>query len=197
MSDVSAFRVDDQYDVEPASDRQSRYGAYLSQKRNLFHYDGLDQPPTRCPVRFAINAWIVATPPIMAPGYVVPHARIQNADFHWDDSRAALAVDIAVPAPPIADHLRSRWSGWIRDEYSARWQDPYSNDKVTVLSILTIRIPLSHNLFPTPHYSHGLPDTRTAKESVATLCRIASAELDDLLFVIDTPADSYDLGLRP
>lgn len=197
MSDVNAFRVDAQHDVEAASDRHSRYGAYLSQKRNLFHYDGPDRPPTRCPVRFAINAWTVATPPIMAPGYVIPHARIQNADFHWDDSRAALAIDIAVPAPPITDHLRSRWSGWTRDEHSTRWQDPYSNDNVTALSTLTVRIPLTLNLFPTPYYSRGLADTRTAKEAVATLCRIANAELDDLLAAMDAPADLHNPRVQP
>lgn len=44
MCDVSAFRVDDQRDQDLASDRSSRYGAYLSQKHRLFHYDGAGSP---------------------------------------------------------------------------------------------------------------------------------------------------------
>lgn len=186
MHDTSAFRVDDQHDIDAASDRRSRYGTYLSQKRQLFHYDGTGQPPTTCPVRFALAAWTVATPPVMAPGYVVPHARIQDTGFHWDDSRAAFEVRIVVPPPTIASRLPSRWSGWFRDEWS-RWQDPYSNDNVTVLSLLTVRIPLTANRLPTPLYTRGLADTQVAKDAVTAICRIANTELNSLLTDLDAP----------
>lgn len=123
----------------------------------------------------------------MAPGYVVTHARVQDTDFHWDDSRAALAVRIAVPAPPITDRLPSQWCGWLRDEWSLRWLDPYNNDNVTVLSTLIVRIPLSGSRLPTPLYVQGIPHTRAAKDAVVTICRIANAELDDLLSAVDAP----------
>lgn len=187
MRDGDAFRVNDGYDIDQASDRYSRYGAYLLQKRRLFHHDGSDRPPTACPVRFALEAWTVATPPIMAPGYVVTHARIQDTTFHWDDSRAALEVRIAMPAPAITSHLSSRWSGWSHDPRSMRWQDPYSNDNVTALSTLIIRIPLEASRLPTPRYTRGLPDTEVAKNAVTAICRIANAELNDMLSAVDTP----------
>lgn len=186
MHDTSAFRVDHQHDVDAASDRRSRYGVYLSQKHQLFRYDGTGQPPTSCPVRFALAAWTVAMPPIMAPGYVVPHARIQDAGFHWDDSRAALEVRIAMSPPAIASRLPSRWLGWCRDEWS-RWQDPYSNDNVTVLSFLTVRIPLAAGLLPSPRYARGFPDTQAAMDAVIAICRIANTELHGLLTGLDAP----------
>jgi hypothetical protein len=188
MSDSSAFRVNERYDADYASDRRSRYGAYLSQNRRRFHHDGPDRPPTTCPVRFAIEAWTVAAPPIMAPGYVTNHARIQDTGFHWDDSRAALEVRIAVPAPASASHLTSRWSGWLREPCSMTWRDPYSNDSVTVLSTLTIRIPLVASRLPTPRYTRELPDTDVAKHAVVAMCRIANGELDNLLFAVDAPS---------
>lgn len=187
MSD-KAFRVDDQRDQELASDRFSRYGAYLAQKRQLFHYDGPDQPPTTCSVRFALAAWTVATPPVMAPGYVLTHPRIQGTDFHWDDTNAALAVHIAVPAPPITNRLASSWSGWHRDTWSMQWQDPYLNHSITVLSTLTVRIPLRATRLPTPRYTSAAVETAVAKASVAALCRLANSELNNLLSAMDTPS---------
>lgn len=187
MHNTSAFRINYQHDIDAASDHRSRYGAYLSQKQNLFHYDGTDLPPTTCPVRFALAAWTVATPPTMAPGYVATHVRIQDTGFHWDDTSAAFEVRIAVPPPAIASQLPSRWSGWCRDEWS-RWQDPYSNDNVTVLSLLTIRIPLTASRLPPPRYTRGTPETQAAQDAVAAICRIANTELNDLLSALDTPA---------
>jgi hypothetical protein len=186
MHDTNAFRISYQHDIDAASDRRSRYGAYIAQKQHLFHYDGTDQPPTTCPVRFALAAWTVATPPTMAPGYVATHARIQDTGAHWDDSRAAFEVRIAVPPPVSTSQLPSRWEGWFRDEWS-RWQDPYSNDNITVLSLLTIRIPLTASHLPTPRYTRRLPDTQTAKDAVTALCRIANTELNDLLSALDVP----------
>jgi hypothetical protein len=183
-----AFHVDDQRDRELASDRYSRYGAYLTQKRPLFHYDGSEQPPTTCAVRFAIAAWTVATPPVMAPGYVLAHPRIQGTDFHWDDSRAALAVHIAAPAPPITNRLTSSWCSWHRDAWSRQWQDPYLNDSVTVLSTLTIRLPLPVTRFPAPQYTSAGPNTDVAKASVAALCHLVNSEFEDLLSAIDQPS---------
>lgn len=195
MSD-KAFHVDDQRDQELASDRFSRYGAYLAQKRQLFHYDGPEQPPTTCAVGFAIAAWTVATPPVMAPAYVLTHPRIQGTDFHWDDTRAALAVHIAVPAPPFANRLTSSWCSWHQDAWSTQWRDPYLNDSVTVLSTLTIRVPLPVLRLPAPQYSCAGPNTAVAKASVAALCRLANSELKDLLSAMDPPSPHRAPGSR-
>ncbi len=194
MNDL-AFQPDDRQDRALASDRMSRYGAYLAQKSRLFHYDGSEQPPTNCAVRFALAAWTVAGPPVMAPGYVRTHPRIQRTDFHWDDTRAALEVHIAVPAPPATDQLTSRWVGWHRDSWSMRWQDPYLNDSVTALTTLTVRIPLLAARLPPPRYTGALAQTSAAKASVAALCRLANSELNDLLAAVDSIP--HHLAQRP
>lgn len=185
----NAFQIDDHQVQNLASDRKSRYGAYLRDKRRLFFHNGPDSPPTADPVEFAVAAWSVATPPIMSPGYVSSHPRVQDTKIHWDDDyRAALAVEIAVPAPPITNRLPSRWSGWIQDGWGPRWRDPHDNDHLTVLSAVTIRVPLNPNLLPDPTYTAGVPDTSCAKIAVAAMCRMVNAELADLLTAIDTPA---------
>lgn len=125
----------------------------------------------------------------MSPGYVTSHPRIQDTTIHWDDGRrAALAVEIAVPAPPITNRLPSRWSGWVQDSWGTRWRDPHDNDHLTVLSTVTIRVPLNPNLLPDPTYASGIPDTGCAKVADAVMCRMVNAELTDLLTAIDTPA---------
>ncbi|MGH3757173.1 hypothetical protein [Actinophytocola sp.] len=189
MLSDNAFQINDQLDQNLASDRKSRYGAYLRDKRRLFFHNGADSPPTADPIEFAVTAWLIATPPIMSPRYVVSHPRVQETKVHWDDDyRAALAVEIAVPAPPITHRLPSRWSGWVQDNWSPRWRDPHDNDHLIVLSTVTIRVPLNPNVLPDPTYTAGIPDTSCAKIAVAAMCRTVNAELTNLLTAIDTPA---------
>jgi hypothetical protein len=182
-----AFAAADQQDRTLASDGRSRFGIYLAQRQHLFRDDVLDKELTSSAARFALQAWTVATPPVMAPGYVICHPRIQATTFHWDDYRVALAVEIAVPAPPITNRLPSCWQSWFRNEWTNRWRDPYTNDTVTALSSLTVRIPIETADLPQPRYHDGVPDTITAKTAVAALCRLANTELDELLSALDAP----------
>ena len=182
------FVPDDRRDKAHASDGVSRYGAYLRQRSHTFRHGGQDCPATADPVRFAMTAWTIASSPIMAPAYVTPHPRIQDVTVHWDDDhRAALAVQIAVPAPPVANRLPSRWCGWTHHHEPQRWLDPYDNDQVTVLTTLTVRVPLNPTRLPTPQYRSGIPHTNVAKCAVAALCQDFNTELDDLLTTLDTP----------
>lgn len=102
-----AFRVNEHADLAHASDGISRNGAYLAQHRDVFYPLGEDDPPTDDPVEYAVLAWELAVPPIMAPGNVTWQPRIQATQAQWDDEhRAALAVDIAAPAPsPVTGAL--------------------------------------------------------------------------------------------
>src|SRR6266536_3430342 len=70
-------RVDEDWDRTNASDRVSRYGAYLRSHAELFD-PWRDAPGgiTEDPGEFAIAALQVATGPIMSPGYVRWHARV-------------------------------------------------------------------------------------------------------------------------
>lgn len=183
-----AFRTDDRYDRQLASDGLSRYSAYLASHRHMFVPDPPGGSPTSDPVEFTIAAWSIATAPIMWPGYVSCHPRIQDATIHWDDDqRAALAVKIAVPAPPIVNRLSTRWAGWVREESPLRWRDPHDNDGLTVLSTVTIRVPLVPERLPVPRYNAGTPDSTSAKLAVGAVCRGVNAELDELLTALDTP----------
>ncbi len=68
---VGVCWVDEDWDRANASDRVSRYGAYLRGHTELF--DPWRDAPSRItqnPNEFAIAAFQVATGPIMSPGYV-------------------------------------------------------------------------------------------------------------------------------
>lgn len=72
---TKAFTVDDGHDADMASDGNSRFGAYIRQRRTMFCEDG---HPVDDRVRFALTAWRIAQPPIMSPGYVRSHLRVVN-----------------------------------------------------------------------------------------------------------------------
>lgn len=188
MAGRAAFRTDDRADRDLASDGVSRYGGYLAQHRHVFHRDGDQAPPTVDAVEYALAAWTIASPPIMAPGYVSFHPRIQNVTMHWDNEhRAACAVHIAAPAPAATKALRSLWRDWVCDSWLDRWFDPYDNDRVTVLTTLTVRVPLNPRRLPAPRYRSGIAQTQTAKDAVAALCTVLNTELNGLLAALDTP----------
>jgi hypothetical protein len=185
-----AFRINERADQDLASDGISRYGAYLAQHRQVFYPLGVDHPPTNDACEFALSAWQVAGPPIMAPGYVSWHPRVQATRAHWDDEhRTALAVEIAVPTPKaVTARLTLPWREWDYDSWSGTWSEPWDNDRLIVLTTLTVRVPLNAHRLPAPRYQRGIPCTGTAKEAMATVCIALNAELDSALATLDTPA---------
>lgn len=185
-----AFRINERADREQASDGISRYGAYLAQHRRVFCSYGPDDPPTDDAVEYALSAWQVAGPPIMAPGFVSWHPRIQATSAHRDDDhRAALAVEIAVPAPlSVTAALTIPWREWAHDSWLGLWSDPWDNDRLTVMTTLTVRIPLSQRSLPAPRYRQGIPCTGCAKYAVGMLCVALNTELDSVLAALETPA---------
>lgn len=109
--------VDDQYDLENASDGVSRYGAYLRQNASLFRDVWRDEPaPVGSAEEFAVHAWTVATGPIMFPGYVRVRPDLRGVTLHRDDDDGSLYVDIHVPL-----HHHHLGGGAKRFPYS--WQD--------------------------------------------------------------------------
>jgi hypothetical protein len=184
-----AFAPDERTDLQQASDGISRYGAYLAQHRHVFSPLDTNNPPTDDLVDYALSAWHVAAPPIMAPGYVSRHPRIQATTPHRDDEhRAALAVDIAVPAPSsITATLTTPWQEWAHDSWPESWSAPWDNDRLTVLTTLTVRVPLDPRALPAPCYRRGIPCTDTAKRAVAMVCIALNTELDSVLAALDTP----------
>jgi hypothetical protein len=116
---MRAFWIDEDYDRDNASNRRSRYAAYVLDRREALTdaWTYFEDPQIRSS-DFAGSAWRVATGPIMAPGYVRYHGRVLSAGVvrsGWDGS---LLGDVELVTPWPAELTRSR--GW---QGEARWQD--------------------------------------------------------------------------
>jgi hypothetical protein len=185
----AAFLPNEHTDLTQASDGISRFGAYVAQHRDVFYPFGQENPPTDDPVEYALAAWHVANPPIMAPGYVSWHPQIQATSPHWDDDhRAALAVDIAMAAPSaVTAALTVAWREWDYQTRPQSWAQPWDNDRLAMLATLTIRIPLTAHRLPEPCYRQGIPCPDTAKRAVIMMCIAINTELDSVLSALDTP----------
>ena len=172
---IRAFEPDDDYDQAHASDGASRYGAYLANHAYLFTDD--DNEPTTDAELFAGAAWRVAQSPTMAPGYVRAHGRIQATSTHWDDeSRLAVCVELAVSSAPEAACFTFPWRRWTRDDVG-HWAAPSDYARPNALTVLRMALPLTGVSLPRPCYQHGRPDTATAKQAVAIICRTLNAPL--------------------
>jgi hypothetical protein len=179
MTIQSAFATNEDYDREQASDGESRYGAYLAHHRARFlDYDGR---PSTNPLEFAAAAWAIAQSPIMSPGYVTLHPRVQAADVTWnDEENLAITVTIAADDIPVATRMR-RARGWSQDSVSARWYDPQDSSRLTALCLVKVRVPILAKALPCPEYRNTSPVTSVAKDAVAAVCGLLNRELTDLL----------------
>jgi hypothetical protein len=77
---------------------------------------------------------------------------------------------------------RALWRSWSRSRFD-QWIDPHDNRSITALASLTVRVPLSADLLPTPF--SGTPDVRSAKHAIRVLVRVLNNELHDIMVNID------------
>ncbi len=137
--------VDENWDLVNASDRVSRYGAYLRGHTELF--DPWQDAPggiTRDAGEFAIAALQVATGPIMSPGYLRWHPRVLDYKVsHGENPEPGRLVCQA--EPDDASHA--------------------------ALARLELRWPIPDATLPRPHRPAraGYPNLRDAKASVRAL----------------------------
>src|SRR6266536_2282673 len=106
--------VDEDWDRTNASDRVSRYGAYLRGHTELFDpWREATAGVTEDPGEFAIAALQVATGPIMSPGYVRWHARVLDykLDRGLDPEPGRLVCSVTLATFPSL-WLGSPWRGW-------------------------------------------------------------------------------------
>lgn len=172
MACQPVFATDDEYDRIYASNGVSRYSAYLAQYAALFK-DGDD--PTTDVGRFAGVAWRIALSPIMSPGYVRAHGRVQRVEIRWDEEqRLAACVDLAVSSAPEAAGLAYPWRRWVCDD-GGRWHEPDDFAHPTALTILRVAVPLAGVPLPDPRYRRDVPDTRAAKQAVRAICVTVNA----------------------
>jgi hypothetical protein len=163
--------VDSDWDRTNASDRVSRYGAYLRGHTELFDpwreaTDGITEDPGE----FAIAAFQVACGPIMSPGYVCWHPRVLDHTVGYgedpDPGRLVLKVALATFLPVW---LGSAWWSWTT--YLGRdWSEP-DDAKHAALARLELRwpVPVATLPHPRPPARSGYPNLADAKASVRAL----------------------------
>lgn len=104
----SLWTVHNDHDLDQASDRHSRYGAYLWSR-----LEQLDE--RRTPEEWVAWCWSVATTPIMSPGYARWGDSVESTDVYrdsWDGSlRSTVVVRSALPAR-LPRHSERAWRGW-------------------------------------------------------------------------------------
>lgn len=179
MQFPNAFTIDERYDRVHASDRRSRFGAYLRQRSFVESGQRVDDPAL-----FAAIAFEIALPPVMSPPYVAAHRCVLDVYRHSDDDgRAAIAVDLATSLPtPASELLGWRWRGWNIDGPSGRFRAPHDNERPVALSRVTLRHPIDARKLPAPRYTAaGTPHVDTAKEAVQLLALQLNGVLGELL----------------
>jgi hypothetical protein len=187
----SVFELQDVYDLEFASDRRSRFGAYLMQNARRFRdWDGA---LTDSPVEFAAAAFVLATVPVMSPPYVSTHPRVVYAAARFDeDGRCGLVLELAAPmATTVADQLPPHASGWGSDPGSGRFFPPEDNGHLAVYSRLTARIPFPIDALPEPVYTDtGVADMETVKHALRVLANHANSVLGPVIATLDNDSSS-------
>jgi hypothetical protein len=184
---ATAFWVDEPYDVRDAGDRRSRYGAYLFSRAHLFG-DPDEDGPISDPCEFAARAFTIASAPVMAPGYVREHPRVRGVSWCWDDDRRlAFEIQLVAPLPgPIEQAIRGQqWADWQRHWSSDSWWQPYDNDRPGAYTVVTVRVPLTADVLPTPAYQGAAPDVAIAKQAVGAVCERLNSHLAGILAALD------------
>jgi hypothetical protein len=163
--------VDEDWDRSNASDRVSRYGAYLRGHTELF--DPWQDAPggiTQDPGEFAIAAFRMATGPIMSPGYVRWHPRVLDykLDRGLDPEPGRLVCSVTLATFPSL-WLGSPWRGWT-EWFGDPWREP-EDAKHAALARLELRWPIPDATLPRPRppARPGQPNLRDAKASVRAL----------------------------
>jgi hypothetical protein len=179
--------VDEDWDRTNASDRVSRYGAYLRGHTELF--DPRREAPdgiTEDPGEFAIAAFQVACGPIMSPGYACWHPRVLDHHVGYGDDpdpgRLVLKVTLATFLPMW---LGSAWWSWTT--YLGRdWSEP-EDAKHAALARLELRWPLPVATLPRPRppTRSGYPNLADAKASVRALVEVINQTAGPVLAKLD------------
>ncbi len=183
----NVFELQDAYDLEFASDRRSRFGAYLAQDSRRFR--SWEGALTSSAVEFAAVAFGIATVPVMSPPYVSTHPRVVYAAARWDeDGHCGLVLELAAPmAATLAARLPPQVSGWGRDCESGRFFPPEDNDQLAVYTRVTVRVPFPIGALPDPVYTDtGTADVATTKRALRALVDHANSLLAPVIATLDS-----------
>ena len=173
------------WDRAYASDRRSRYGAYLADHAKLF--DPFKDAPdgiTSDPVEFAIAAFHVATGAIMSPGYLRWHGRVCDHQLGRSEHDGRLLVSVTLASSPPA-RLPWSWSGWDR-QLDGSWREPEDRRPVA-LGRLELRWPVPTEQLPQPARPRvaGRPNLADARRAVAILVHVVNATAGPVLGALE------------
>lgn len=122
---MTGFRLDWEYDRENAdTGTRSRYGNYLYLNAASFQRITGPNPSAA----FALEAWRIATGPVMAPALVRGHARVLSVDLErssWNDELTA-NVRLIANRPHELAHATGADGDYLHD-YPRNWNDEYKS----------------------------------------------------------------------
>ncbi|RZU28269.1 hypothetical protein EV284_6435 [Streptomyces sp. BK022] len=170
--------VDDEYDREYADFRGgSRYETYLKKNQKRFAASQWDDEMD--PVRFAIDAWAIATGPILSPGYVRFRPDLFSIALRRDDWDGALYAEIELPLQQhhlTGPRIPYEWRDWETarfqngvDENFRSLAEPETDGSVTkaILTTTLVRIPGRDWALVTPTALEGPTFYEEARRALA------------------------------
>lgn len=159
--------VDRAHDRSAASNGVSRYQAYLEAREHLFKDSD--------PIGYAATTWMVATSPVMTPGYVEWRPDLHTVTVqHDDEGRMVAVLKVRVPHRPLLHRgLHSdldRLADWDRERPFTGPGDHYSYhapraDKDALLITARLVVHLDERGLPDPGDADGL-DVGLAMDTV-------------------------------
>lgn len=181
--------VDLEGDRARASDGYSRYGVYLADRETEFAQPWDKDMSPMGPLYFAIKAWEVATPPVMAPGLVDWRPDLHTVKLGYDEEGHHLMATVELPLEHdrLAAKLPRTYQDWQPHRH---WtDDPYQHlsypgtrrDRPTVLTTVTIRHVLSSVTLVPPRRPTGRELVDDALRSVELSAAALNAELPEII----------------
>jgi hypothetical protein len=169
--------VDEDYDVDYASDGISRFGSYVRQRAHLF----VDDWEPLSAASFAATVWSVATSPVMSPGYVRIRPDVWSLTCFPGEEPGFLLAELEVRVPwPAALRGGQELDGWFSWQRTTSWAHEETmylepvGDRRSLLVTSVLRVPIDEGILPTPCRFAAL-DVSTAKRAISVICTEVNA----------------------
>lgn len=185
MPGVDTLAWTDPDDQSSASDGVSRYGAYL--RRHLGLFEGCESP-----AEFALASWLVATGPVMAPGFVSVRADI-GIELRFDpDGEGLLLAVVSVPVSlgDLRTYRLPEVNSW---QLTRTWAEKESYEQpraklgqVAVLPTLAVQVVIDDAALPAVPAAldgseqHRIASMRAVEAVLGELARSAEPVVDRL-----------------
>lgn len=177
---ASLFAVDDEWDLDRASDGISRFGHYLAERLGPDTVEGPGQWESFC--------WRVATPPTMSPGYVRLSPNVEDSSCAWDYDQGRGLVGTVHVYARLPERLVG-WDTWDRQRDGAI-VPPWGSDRsafgrVTLETVLhgLVLWPVEFDALTLPHAEL----VAAAKHTVRDIARAMNAAFGEAAATVAIP----------